>query len=54
MHVLAFPVVWTVGRIPGTLLLSKEGQAIRVALPDLLRDPCIGTDRHRPRFYLAG
>jgi uncharacterized membrane protein YdjX (TVP38/TMEM64 family) len=29
MHVLTFLVVSTVGRIPGTLLLSMEGQAIR-------------------------
>jgi uncharacterized membrane protein YdjX (TVP38/TMEM64 family) len=29
MHVLTFLVVSTVGRIPGTLLLSMEGQAVR-------------------------
>lgn len=29
MHVLTFLVISTVGRIPGTLLLSMEGQAIR-------------------------
>ena len=29
MHVLTFLVVSTVGRIPGTLLLSMQGQAIR-------------------------
>jgi uncharacterized membrane protein YdjX (TVP38/TMEM64 family) len=29
MHILTFLVISTVGRIPGTLLLSMEGQAVR-------------------------
>jgi uncharacterized membrane protein YdjX (TVP38/TMEM64 family) len=41
MHVLTFVVVSTVGRIPGTLLLSMEGQAIR-------------TEHYRTFFVILG
>jgi len=29
MHILTFLIISTVGRIPGTLLLTMQGQAIR-------------------------